>query len=156
LLFPYIDKDISDFTGPGSVFLCPANRTDDNNEFLLLTDYGYLCNLRFMPRYSGSNPDKFRAVSAYSVVNNNRILVADTVMPNEEDGVTKQVFINTQNDNLENSRKPLTKFDDKYWEVHKGGINTLWVDYSVRWMAVSDVNRPGSEINSGNYFGGPN
>jgi prepilin-type N-terminal cleavage/methylation domain-containing protein len=151
LLAPYIGKDSSDRREQGSVFMCPANLAENQGgnyaDFATWTDFGYICNLQLMPKLAGgATGTPVRMAS----VQKRRILASDGLNKEIE---STQNWVYYGNTSLENSRKPFPSITTGGWSVHGTGIHALWTDYSVSWIAESDVNRPGNQITGGQYFG---
>ena len=162
---PYVGKNMnsgeSGWARP-SVFICPSNdRKTTFNKYAIFLDVSYWCNLFLMPRLSDPAADGSKTWSyGYSgclrlnQLPPNRILVAD----NPKLSGSSSYFMHYRNAGDAKSRRPYPPGPDNdihsMARIHGAGVNTLFTDFSVRFMAAEEVNRSGSEIETGNYFGG--
>lgn len=146
LLNTYGGYDISSKAGDSSSpFLCPANRYYPNDRYTLWVDYGYLCNWLLMQRIDGGGT-RVRLAS----VTKRRIMVSDTIK-----GKEKLQFVHLNNEKEENTERPFPNYEQNAPElwIHKFGINALWTDFSASYHPIDEINRPGSEIPGGAYYG---
>jgi prepilin-type N-terminal cleavage/methylation domain-containing protein len=159
VLNPYLGLKDSDRSRP-SIFICPANdRKTDMGNFALWSDVSYWCNLFFMPRATkgsdgkitswANSPGPVRIVS----LPRHRILVADNPK-----GMGANAYMkNLRNAAYARANRPYPDGDESdlhsMARIHGKGINALFTDFSVRFLEAEDVNRPGSEIETGAYFG---
>lgn len=159
LLAPYVNRSGTDHKGTFSIFMCPANRETSDADpaaelHALQTDYGYLCNLQVITSLQSATTDTSVRLSS---IRKKRIMAADTVK--RVGTITKQRWVFYPNTTLENSQKPSQRLGATIaanldsWRIHGDGINTLWTDFSVAWKSLADIDRPGSEIPGGQYFG---
>jgi prepilin-type N-terminal cleavage/methylation domain-containing protein/prepilin-type processing-associated H-X9-DG protein len=163
VLNPYLEKSANSAEGGWkrpSVFICPSNdRQSDMGQFALFFDVGYWCNLFLMPRKTpgtDGKPDTWsngRGKVRLSSLPAHRILVAD----NPKGAGSGSYFKYYRNVNESRTQRP---YPDGAGEdihsmarIHGDGVNALFTDFSVRFLKAEDVNRPGSQIETGSYFG---
>ncbi len=136
MLNPYLGKDATSankgWAAP-SVFICPTNdpHTGDagSGQFKIFLDFGYMCNLALMPRYSpGSPPSYFPGPpTRLSSLPQNRVLVADVGMN------SRSQFLKSTDNGIPYGG------DVQRARVHAGGVNLLWTNFSVSRMKAEDI-----------------
>jgi len=159
MLNPYLGKSAtSDERGweRPSIFFCPANDLKSTSgKYALWMDVSYWCNLFFMPRWGGENGwSNGKGPVRMMNIPRERILVAD----NPKGSGANSYMMHFRNEIEANFKKPYPPGQEgdpngrAY--IHGKGINALFADTSVRQLTAIEVNRPGSEIPTGSYFGG--
>ncbi|RRJ94390.1 prepilin-type cleavage/methylation domain-containing protein [Opitutaceae bacterium TAV4] len=162
LLLPYGSKPwkAGARSGAGTPFYCPSNHTLPLAKAnFLWEDYGYLCNIQLMPRLSATSAD---TAVKYEGITARRVMVADTIKVDVSSGLVEKSSGLWAGSHVASQARDnralefLVGDDDPRWNVHGNGVNTLWVDFSVRWMPQSEINRPGKDTPGGAYFGPKN
>lgn len=143
-----------------SVFICPANdRRSEMGDYALFFDVGYWCNLFLMPRKTPATetaPETWNNGRGKIRMHNlppHRILISD----NPKGAGSGSYFKYYRNANEARTQRPYPAGEDDphaLARIHADGINALFTDFSVRFLKAEDVNRPGSQIETGSYFGG--
>jgi len=164
-LNPYLGKSIESSQGARarpSIFICPSNdRRSDMGMHAIYSDVGYWCNLFLMPRMNNSGApgepvtwSNGRGKIRINSLPSHRILVADN--PKGSGGDSYYKFYRNANEAKTVRPYPAGQGEDihSFARIHSDGVNALFTDFSVRFLKAEDVNRPGSQIETGSYFGG--
>ncbi len=154
-LNPYVGKASVSSANDGwarpSVFICPGNDPkSDYTKYAIFSDATYWSNTFLMPRYSGGSSGSWTSAGGpvrLSQVSGNRIIVADNP---KLSGATRYMCY-FSNMSLANSTRPYGT--DDLAMIHRDGVNALFVDMSVRHMLAIEINKKGSELPEGPYFG---
>lgn len=136
MLNPYLGKDATSANGgwkAPSVFICPTNDPHEGDggtgRFKLWLDFGYMCNLALMPRYSAGSPPSYypNPPIRMATLPQNRVLVAD-------------VGMNSRSQFLKSTANALPYGGDvERAHVHSGGVNVLWTNFSVSRMKAEEI-----------------
>lgn len=157
VLNPYLGLKDSDRSRP-SIFICPANDPKTSTEWALWNDVGYWCNLFLMPRATKDEQGNITSWTSVPIrVNNlpsNRVLVADN--PKGAGGNSYFKFFRNETEARNNRPYPVGEDGDIHGKarIHGNGVNAMFTDFSIRFMEAEEINRAGSEIKTGAYFGG--
>ncbi|MDF3059435.1 MAG: hypothetical protein K0R17_3650 [Rariglobus sp.] len=127
-----------------SVYLCQANISESNP-----THTGYMINLNIFPCLAPSASPPATATEAIRLTNitKRRIMLSDIAKE------PRYVYVYYGIRALETMERGYAYAQPEAVHIHNLGINALWSDFSVSWMAQAEVQRPNAEIPGGTYFG---